>query len=215
MAGGVGGASGVHAVSARVPPATRADWEATEAEANRLEELAAALETFGVSLPCQRPVRMLRHQVNEETGGIDPAGKEFLLRCNNRRASVCPSCAALYKGDVSAIMRAGIHAAQAAGEEVVFLTLTAPSFGPTHYVPPTPPPRLNRRSREQWDRRHRRRCRCGDVHSPGDRRFLGVPASPEAYDYDAQVRWNAGVGRLWSRTADELTRVMGCARCGG
>ena len=133
---------------------------------------------------------------------------ELELRCNTRKARVCPSCAALYRGDISAIMREGIHTAQEQGDKIVFLTMTAPSFGPTHFVPPTPPPRLNGRLRANWDKRYRRRCPCGQHHAPGDRRWIGLPAYADAYDYGGQVRWNAASGRLWSRTADELSRVL-------
>ena len=164
--------------------------------------MADALEVVGVKLPCQRPVRMIG--TNTATG----EQIELELRCNTRKARVCPSCAALYRGDISAIMREGIHTAQEQGEKVVFLTMTAPSFGATHYVPPTPPPRLNSRLRANWDKRNRRRCRCGQHHAPGDRRWIGLPVYVDAYDYDAQVRWNAAAGRLWSRTADELTRIL-------
>lgn len=164
--------------------------------------MAEALEGVGVKLLCQRPVRMIG--TNVKTG----EQVELELRCNTRKARVCPSCAALYRGDISAIMREGIHTARGQGDRVVFLTVTAPSFGATHYVPPTPPPRLNARLRATWEKRNRRRCPCGQHHAPGDRRWIGLPAHVDAYDYDAQVRWNAAAGRLWSRTADELSRIL-------
>ncbi|MGP5077995.1 replication initiator [Brachybacterium alimentarium] len=94
------------------------------------------------------------------------------------------------------------------GEKVGLLTIAAPSFGPTHYVPPTPPPRHNSRLRAAWDKRNRRRCRCGQHHAPGDRRWIGLPTHVDAYDDDAQVRWNAVAGRPWSRTVDELARIL-------
>lgn len=47
-----------------------------------------------------------------------------------------------------------------------------------------------------------------ETSRPGDRRWIGLPARADNYDYDAQVRWNAAGGRLWSRTADELSRVL-------
>src|SRR5699024_4734732 len=177
------------------------------AESRRLDELATGLESLGVSLPCQRPVRMMRSGVDSITGEVGEA-QEVLIRCGTRLASRCPSCAALYRGDVQAIMREGLRSA-GADDAIVFLTLTAPSFGRTHHVPPAPPPRLGRRRRAVWERRHRRRCECGTVHSPGDSALRGVPVRPGSYRYAQQVRWNWGAGCLWSRTADELSRVIG------
>lgn len=171
-------------------------------DAQHRKLVADALEALGVRLPCQRPVYM--NGVNPSTGEV----VEIEMRCNTRKARICPSCSALYRGDVKAIIREGIHTAQVQGDIVVFFTLTAPSFGPTHFVPPTPPPRLSSRQRAQWSRRNHRRCLCGVQHAPGDRRYLGVPASIGSYDYDAQVRWNLAAGRLWSRTVDELTRIL-------
>lgn len=37
---------------------------------------------------------------------------------------------------------------------------------------------------------------------------MGVPLDDRTYDYEGQVRWNSMVGRLWARTADELTRSL-------
>src|SRR5699024_12408929 len=113
----------------------------------QLDALADAVEEAAGTRRCQRPVRMIG--TNTATG----EQVELELRCNTRRARVCPSCAALYRGDISAIMREGIPTAQEQGDKIVFLTMTAPSFGPTHFVPPTPPPRLNGRLRANWDKR--------------------------------------------------------------
>lgn len=136
----------------------------------------------------------------------------MLLRCGTRQISKCPPCAALYRGDARAIIYEGLRTAKDEGEQIVFLTLTAPSFGETHRVPPTTPPRLNRRQRAAWEKRYRRPCPCGLTHAPGDARWKGLPLRPSAYDYEGQVRWNAEAGRLWSRTADEVARLLGVDR---
>lgn len=161
-----------------------------------------ALEAIGLSLPCQRPVSAVR------TNTLTGESEEILIRCNTRKARVCPSCAALYRGDVNAIMREGIQTAAAEDDAVVFLTVTAPSFGKIHHVPRPAPPRLSARKRAAWDRRRQRRCACGSRHTQGDKRYAGVPVSPGEYDYAGQVRFNLAAGRLWSRTADELTRIL-------
>lgn len=176
--------------------------EAVEAE-------VAALEQFAESLPCQRPVRMMKHGCDGATGEVSDSGEPVWLRCNTREISKCPPCAALYRGDTRAIIFEGLRTAIDAGEQLIFLTLTAPSFGRTHRVPPTPSPRLTRRQRSAWERRYGRRCPCGRTHSPGDARWIGAPLDDESYGHSEQVIWNAEAGRLWSRTADELTRVLG------
>lgn len=185
------------------PPVVAPDRDAqaaTAAEAAQIEQTADALEALGIKLPCQRPVRMIRDAIDTTTGEVT-SSEEVLLRCNSRLARVCPSCAALYRGDIQAIMRDGLQLAAAQGETIIFLTLTAPGFGPIHYTPPVPPPRLNARRRAAWERRHLRRCQCGQLHAPEDRRWKGLPATPDSYDYCAQVAWNSAAGRLWSRTA--------------
>lgn len=174
-----------------------------------LQEQITGLEEWAQALPCQRPVRMLKHGVNESTGEIAAEGKEVLMRCGTRLASRCPSCAALYRGDTRAILYAGLRAALDDDEQLIFLTLTAPSFGKTHQVAPTPPPRLSSRQKSAWLKRYHHPCGCGLTHAPGDTRWKGLPLSPSSYDYEGQVKWNAAVGRLWSRTADELTRALG------
>lgn len=150
---------------------------------------------------------MMKHTADASTGEVGP-GQEVWLRCGTRQISACPPCAALYRGDARAIIFEGLRTALDHGEQLVFLTLTAPSFGETHRVPPTPSPRLNRRQRAAWEKRYLRACPCGTQHAPGDRRFIGVPLRPSLYDYDGQVRWNSEAGRLWSRTADEIRRRL-------
>lgn len=163
--------------------------------------VAQAIQGLAVRLPCQRPVRRLR--VDTGTG----EATEVQIRCGTRVASKCPSCADLYRGDASAILREGM--AQADREAlVVLLTLTAPSFGRTHWVAERAPER-GTRAHTKWVRRAgQRRCSCGQRHRPGDDRWRGVPLDPQGYDYRGQVRWNSMVGRLWARTADEIARAL-------
>src|SRR5699024_266157 len=49
------------------------DSEELLAESRRLDELATGLEALGVSLPCQRPVRMMRSGVDSLTGEVGVA----------------------------------------------------------------------------------------------------------------------------------------------
>src|SRR4051812_23189017 len=95
---------------------------------------------------CRRPIRL--------PGGVDsldasrgevvasystdrePDGP--LLKCGgNRREAVCPSCARTYRGDAFQLVASGMRGGKGVPETVtehpmVFLTLTAPSFGPVH-----------------------------------------------------------------------------------
>ncbi|WP_423494632.1 replication initiator [Microbacterium esteraromaticum] len=146
-----------------------------------------AQEAIGLSPPCPRPVSAAR--TNKVTG----ESEEMLIRCNTRKARIYPSCAAPYRGDVNAIMRDGIQTA-AEDDAVVFLTVTAPSFGRIRHVPRPAPPRLSARKQAAWDRSRQRRCACGSRHTQGEKRYAGVPVSPGEHDYAGQVRFNLAAG---------------------
>jgi hypothetical protein len=74
--------------------------------------------------------------------GVDRLGREreVYTRCNNRRAVVCPSCSDLYGRDTCQLIHARLHGghhdvpASVADHPQVFVTLTAPPFGPVHTV---------------------------------------------------------------------------------
>jgi hypothetical protein len=90
---------------------------------------------------CARPVR-LRGRISvgrRETYSTDgePDGV-LLVRCRNRRASVCPSCSYEYAGDMWQLLYAGAAGGRKGVPEsirshpLVFVTLTAPGFGSVH-----------------------------------------------------------------------------------
>jgi hypothetical protein len=79
----------------------------------------------------------------------------------------------------------------------VFVTLTAPSFGPVH-------------TRTVTHRGHVIPCRCGDRHHPDDPR-LGTAADPATYDYQGAVLWQAHAGALWARFTTALRRALAAA----
>src|SRR4029453_6747170 len=102
---------------------------------------------------CAHPVRLRGqvHHVDRATGELrevyttdrEPDG---LLRkpCGNRRASVCPAWAETYRQDAYQLLRAGLAGGKGIPETVaehpaLFVTFTAPSFGPvhTHHTTPT------------------------------------------------------------------------------
>ncbi len=72
-----------------------------------------------------------RYTTVHEPGGVLP------IACKTRRASRCPPCAEVYRADTYQLIRAGLTGgkgvpATVADHPCVFLTLTAPSFGPVH-----------------------------------------------------------------------------------
>ncbi|MFG2950814.1 replication initiator [Streptomyces adustus] len=157
---------------------------------------------------CENPVRMEGHRidVHATTGEIVreitdhnlPAG-QLLIRCNNRRATRCATCAETYRKDTFHLVTAGLSGGKGIGPAVaghprVFATFTAPSFGPVHNRPTAG------------------RCRCGRTH-PDDDPALGAPLYPDRYDYDSAVLWNAHAGALWARFATYLRQQL-AARAG-
>jgi hypothetical protein len=137
----------------------------------------------------------------------------LLKACGNRRVSVCPSCSATYQADQFHLLAAGLRGDKGVPETVaghprLFVTFTAPSFGPVHsrraqglLVFPCHPYRQGQRCP------HGRRAGCWQRHDPDDPR-LGEPLCPRCYQAGAQLLWNALAGRLWSRTTIYLYRVL-------
>ncbi|MCG7210748.1 replication initiator [Streptomyces arenae] len=150
--------------------------------------------------------------------GSDVYGGRMLIACGNRRATVCPACSALYRADTYQLVRAGLIGGKNVTESVsghprVFVTLTAPGFGPVH----------TRRERDGLVRAcrprrpgeccpHGRPVGCRTRHAADDPR-LGEPLCPRCYDYAGAVLWHALAGRLWHRFGLELRREV--ARRGG
>jgi hypothetical protein len=159
---------------------------------------------------------------NPTTGAVDyefssreAPGGVILVRCRNRRASVCPSCAYLYQGDVYHLVRAGLEGGKGIPESVfghprVFATLTAPGFGAVHTIRgggstgevlPCHPRRVA-------DCVHGRVRACFARHGVDDL-LLGTPLCGDCYDYRGAVVWQASVGNLWWRFCIYLRRQLG------
>ncbi|MFJ5020132.1 replication initiator protein RepSA [Streptomyces goshikiensis] len=143
---------------------------------------------------CAAPIRLsggtklldpaTRTVIHSYTTDTEPGGV-LRVACGNRRASRCPACARTYAGDTYHLIRAGLVGDRAKGtpETIrdhprVFVTLTAPSFGPVHNRPGPRP------------------CRCGARH-PEDAPELGTPLDPDTYDYAGAVLWNNHASELW------------------
>ncbi|MEU1941385.1 replication initiator [Streptomyces sp. NPDC020125] len=132
----------------------------------------------------------------------EPTGR-LLTACGNRRSSRCPSCSRLYAADTYHLIRAGLSGGKNVPETVrthprLFVTLTAPSFGPVH-------------NRLTTDAGETLACRCGERHGPDDP-ALGTPLSPATYDYAGAVLWNAHAGALWARFTTYLRRELAAHR---
>ena len=182
---------------------------------------------------CTRPVRLrgdVKH-IDPETGELlrtiptigMPDGAIY-KSCGNRRTSVCPGCAETYRRDAYHIIRAGLIGGKGispavAAHPAVFITLTAPSFGPVHTRPVRTHTCADRsRCRCRPEPCHARRdtatCEHGQAafcftrHLRDDPQ-LGQPLCPDCYDYPAHVVWNNQVGELWRRTKQAIERRLG------
>ncbi|HEY9472523.1 MAG TPA: replication initiator, partial [Mycobacteriales bacterium] len=92
---------------------------------------------------CTRPVRLRGTVTRTAADGRrstystnDEPDRTLLIRCGNRRASVCPSCSYEYAGDMWQLLYAGAAGGRKGvpdsirAHPLVFATLTAPGFGP-------------------------------------------------------------------------------------
>jgi hypothetical protein len=171
---------------------------------------------------CRRPVRLsgrvdaidLTTGECETTYSTEREPDGTLLKCcGNRREAVCPSCAERYRGDAYQLVAAGLRGGKGVPESVaehpmVFLTVTAPSFGLVHSrrLVHGEPQRCRPRRRGEVCR-HGVRLSCGEIHGEGDPR-LGEPLCPECFDYEHAVLWNALAPELWRRTAIQIPREL-------
>jgi hypothetical protein len=171
---------------------------------------------------CSQPIRLrgLLHHVDIATGALtvtstlDLPDGVIYLACGNRRAAVCSSCSQLYRADTYQLIKAGLVGGKSVPPSVrehpcVFLTATAPSFGPVHstragrdgYARPCRPRRL----REACP--HGRTLVCTVRHEEGDP-VVGQPFCLDCYDHTGQVVWSAYVSELWRRTLLKVNKTL-------
>lgn len=151
---------------------------------------------------CARPVKIFGrlNTVDTRTGEVlNRENRSVWVRCGTRREAACPSCSARYEADAYHLVRAGLSGDEDKGVPVsvadrptVFVTLTAPSFGPVHSRPAGRP------------------CACRSWHRETDSR-LGQAVDPASYDYEAAVLWNNRAGALWADFTRRLRRAMASA----
>jgi len=169
---------------------------------------------------CARPVRLkgrvFRDGV-EVFNSADQPDRVLLKRCDNRRQSACPSCSFQYAGDMWHLLYAGLAGGHKgvpdtiAAHPMVFVTLTAPSFGPVHSIR-----ERNERAQRCRPRREGRLCVhgrptwCMATHNPSEPR-LGSPLCADCYDYPAAVLFNWWAPELWRRFTIDLYRTLAAA----
>lgn len=133
-------------------------------------------------------------------------GERLLVRCRNRRATVCAPCSRLHAGDTFHLIRAGLLGGKNVPTDVrdhprLFVTLTAPSFGPVHRF--TADDKRCRPRRNAGRCEHGRVLSCAAAHDSADP-LVGQPLCRDCYDYPAHVLWHAYAGRLWKAFTDNL-----------
>ncbi|MFI8530527.1 replication initiator [Streptomyces aquilus] len=134
-------------------------------------------------------------------------GERLLVRCRNRRATVCPACSRLHAGDTFHLVRAGLLGGKNVPTAVrhrprLFVTLTAPSFGAVHRAGEACRPRRAGGACE-----HGRPLGCGAVHA-SNAPLVGQPLCSDCYDYAAHVLWHAHASRLWDRFVIDVRRRL-------
>ena len=183
---------------------------------SRAAERRAIVEEVGGAHCCVHPVRLAGASANPATGEIS-AG-QVTVACKDRRAAVCPACSALYRADAWQLVAAGLRGGKGVPESVVshprlFVTLTAPGFGPVHSgVRPGVPAMPCRPRRDAAPCPHGVPTACFERHGDDDER-LGQPLCAMCFDYEAAVLWNAHAPRLWRRSVIGISRAL--CRSGG
>ncbi|RLV08133.1 plasmid replication initiator protein [Streptomyces griseocarneus] len=180
------------------------------------------LEQITATGGCAHPIHLSGHTTTHDavTGEIlrhyDTAtepGERLLVRCRNRRATVCPSCSRLHAGDTYHLVRAGLTGGKTVPDTVrthprLFVTLTAPSFGPVHHTTGDGKPCHPRRGHAECE--HGRPLGCPAAHADSDR-LVGQPLCQGCYDYPGHVLWHAHAGQLWDRFTRAIRRHLATA----
>jgi hypothetical protein len=153
---------------------------------------------------CASPIRL---EASDEFG----RQRHVLTRCNNRRATACPSCSDLYARDIWQLIHAGLDGGHhgipntVADHPQLFVTLTAPSFGAVHTI------RRNGEchpgSRQATHCGHGRIVRCDCTHGTEDP-AVGQPLCSDCYDYVGHVLFAWHAPELWRRFTIRLRRSL-------
>ncbi len=162
------------------------------------------MHNVGATGYCHNPVRLVGssatlHEasgevLSEHSSANEPDGITF-TRCGNRRATRCASCSHEYKSDTWHMIMAGAAGGMkdvpedVAEHPMVFLVLTAPSFGAVHTTAKDHRGGLCEHGKA-------RGCRCR--HDAADPR-RGDAVCAEYYGYVGHVAWQYNAPELWRR----------------
>jgi hypothetical protein len=170
---------------------------------------------------CRHPVRLTgaANRVDTDTGEIvgrfdsgELPDRVLLKACGHRRATRCPTCSATYQADAYQLVAAGLRGGKGVPESVaahpmVFVTLTAPSFGAVHACRHHDGNLTLACHPGTGACGHGRPKGCQAVHEPADP-LIGQAICGDCFDYIAAVLWNAHVGELWRRTTIAIGRSL-------
>ncbi|MGH8907273.1 MAG: replication initiator [Egibacteraceae bacterium] len=188
-------------------------------DAERIQDQARAVGG------CEHPIRLRGHldTIDRHTGEVEQrwsseglADGVIHTRCNNRRASRCEPCSRLYQADAWQLVVSGLKGGKGvpetvAGHPTLFVTLTAPSFGPVHSSATDESGRVNpcRARRDQVGEvcEHGQATTCATRHAEDDP-ALGRPLCMDCWDYAGAVLWNAHASELWRRTRIRVYREL-------
>lgn len=163
---------------------------------------------------CARPIRLKGIVFRDDEAVYDTDAEPdgvLLKRCGTRRAALCPPCAYTYAGDTWQLFYAGMVGGRkgvpesVAEHPMVFVTLTAPSFGAVHGL--RDGSRRCRPNREGKLCQHGRPAWCMRRH-PAEDDVLGQPLCRDCYDYLGAVLFNWWAPELWRRFTINLHRRL-------
>jgi hypothetical protein len=192
-----------------VARASRPDFPRFEAQLRSSGYCARPVRLHGRIETCDASGRRRVWSTDTEPDGI------LRKACGNRREAVCPPCAERYRGDAYQLIGAGLRGGKGVPDSViehpaVFVTFTAPSFGPVHtrVLGGDGQPTRCRPRRDGPICEHGVRLSCSAAHDQDDSR-LGEPICPDCFDYAGALIWNNLLGELWRRTVPVyLPRVL-------
>jgi hypothetical protein len=187
-------------VDALVARAGRPDFARLEAQLRSSGYCARPVRLRGQIVTCDGHGRRRVWSTDSEPDGI------LRKACGNRREAVCAPCAERYRQDAYHLIAGGLRGGKGVPDTVaehpaLFVTLTAPSFGPVHtrVLGPDGKPRRCRARRDAPVCEHGVRLSCGSAHHEHDA-CLGEPICPDCFDHAGAVLWNNALGELWRRT---------------
>lgn len=170
---------------------------------------------------CCRPIRVSGwvKQADKATGEVRTVFSTeaepdncLLVGCGSRLKERCSACAFIYQGDSYQVVVTGLRGgkgmpATVAEHPKVFVTLTAPSFGPVHGRRVRGNKVVACHPRGKGSCEHGVALSCSVRHDQGDQ-VIGTPICPECIEVERQVIWNAVAPELWHRFWTYLPREL-------